>query len=125
MSIRISERRDQDVTIVDLRGQLTFGEGAAAFREYIDQQTRLIAPHLLINLAGLNYLDSAGLGELTGALRKVTGCGGVVKLLNVNLRIGDLLALSQLYKVFETFDDEEQALMTFPATRVFTETYYG
>jgi anti-sigma B factor antagonist len=125
MSIRISERRDQDVTIVDLRGQLTLGESVAAFREFIEQKARLIAPHLLINLGGLNYLDSAGLGELTAASHRITACGGIIKLLNVNLRIGDLLSLTRLYTVFETFDDEENALATFAGARVFTETYYG
>jgi anti-sigma B factor antagonist len=125
MSIRISERRDRDVTIVDLRGQLTLGESAAAFREFIEQKARLITPRLLINLAGVNYLDSAGLGELTAASHRIAGCGGVIKLLNVNLRIGDLLSLTRLYTVFETFDDEEEALATFSGARVYTETYYG
>lgn len=116
MTLRIYERHDHRVTIVDLQGRLTLGPDAEAFRTYIELQARRLTPYLLINLGGVSYIDSAGLGELIAASYLIAAAGGIVKLLNVNTRVDSLLSATKLYTVFEAFDDEHRALMSYPGS---------
>jgi anti-sigma B factor antagonist len=116
MTLRISERQDHHVTIADLHGRLTLGPDVQTFRNYIELQARRIAPNLLLNLGGVSYIDSSGLGELTAASCLISGAGGTIKLLNVNRRVSDLLSVTKLYTVFETFEDEDRALLSFPGS---------
>ena len=110
MNMNISQRTKAGVTIVDVQGQLTMGAAADRFRQFIERQG---GQQLLINLRGITYLDSSGLGELVTASQRITEAGGVVKLVNANRRISDLLLVAKLYSIFENFDDEKDALATF------------
>lgn len=112
MSLTINARDAQGVTVLDLSGRLTLGEATAAFRERVRAEAGK-NPSLLLNVAGLSYMDSAGLGEMVGAQASVRGRGGQIKLLNMQSKLRDLLQITKLYTVFESFDDESEALRSF------------
>jgi anti-sigma B factor antagonist len=100
------------VTILDLSGRLTLGEATAQFRDRVRAEAEK-NPRILLNVAGLSYMDSAGLGEMVGAHASVTSRGGQLKLLNAQQKLRDLLQITRLYTVFESFDDEASALRSF------------
>ena len=109
MSLTIQHRRKDGIEILDLAGQLTLGDGTGALREAIKKT----GTDLLVNLAGVAYLDSAGLGELVGSYASVTSKGKRMKLLNPQKRVDTLLQITTLYSTFECFTDEHEALASF------------
>jgi anti-sigma B factor antagonist len=100
------------VTILDLSGRLTLGEATAQFRERVRAEADK-NPRVLLNVGGIGYMDSAGLGEMVGAHASVTGRGGQLKLVNAQQKLRDLLQITRLYTVFECYDDEASALRSF------------
>jgi anti-sigma B factor antagonist len=102
-----------DVTVVDVEGRITLGEGASTFRETIRDLANAGHKKLLLNLAEVSYIDSSGIGEMVSAFTSVTNAGGQVKLLNLTKRVKDLLQITKLYTVFEVFDDEATAVRSF------------
>ncbi len=113
MSVRASVRHLGNVTVVDLSGRFTLGEGTGLVRntikELLHEERRLI----LLNLAEVSYIDSAALGELVGAFASVTNAGGKIKLLNAQGRVSEILTVTKLYTVFESFSDEAAAIRSF------------
>jgi anti-sigma B factor antagonist len=115
-AMQISERKIGDVTIVDVSGKITLGEGGDA--ELKDRLRGLIdrgQKKLLLNLADVSYIDSAGLGEIVQSYATVNKSGGSLKLLNLTKRIRELLSITKLLKVFETFDSESEGVTSFSA----------
>lgn len=111
--ITISERQAGDITILDLDGKVTIGEGSVALRTAI---RRLIADgktKILLNLGGVSYVDSSGIGELVSSFTAVNKEGGTLKLLNLTQKIQDLLAITKLLTVFDVFDSESEALSSY------------
>ena len=113
MSVQISSRTAGDVTIVDVAGKITLGEGSSALRDKVRELSASGSKKMLINLGDVNYIDSSGIGELVSAFTTVTNSGGALKLLNLTKRVHDLLQITKLYTVFEVFDSEEIALKSF------------
>ena len=111
--INISERQAGDVTILDLGGKVTIGEGSVALRNAIRRLLGEGKTKILLNLAEVNYIDSSGIGELVSSFTAVNKEGGTLKLLNLTQKIQDLLAITKLLTVFDTFDDEASALSSF------------
>jgi anti-sigma B factor antagonist len=109
----ITERRQGDVVILDLDGKILLGEGDVQLREAIRRLLQSGARKILLNLANVPYMDSAGLGELVRAYTTVRREGGELKLLNLTVRIQDLLTITKLISVFESFDSEDAALKSF------------
>jgi len=109
----ITERRHNDVVILDIDGKILLGEGDVQLREAIRRLLQSGARKILLNLANVPYMDSAGLGELVRAYTTVRREGGELKLLNLTARIQDLLTITKLISVFESFDSEEAALKSF------------
>jgi anti-sigma B factor antagonist len=109
----ITERRQGDVVILDLDGKILLGEGDVQLREAIRRLLQSGARKILLNLANVPYMDSAGLGELVRAYTTVRREGGELKLLNLTARIQDLLTITKLISVFESFDSEDAALKSF------------
>lgn len=109
MAIQMASRDVEGVTILDLKGRLMLGEGTNMLREGVraclNQSQKVV-----INLGGVEYIDSAGLGELVGCHASAANKGAVVALLNVNERIHGILQVTKLYSVFEVFKDEKAAL---------------
>jgi anti-sigma B factor antagonist len=111
--MQIEERVVNGVTILDLKGKITLGEGDEALKEKINELVHKNSKKILLNLEGVPYIDSAGLGEIVRTYTTVSRQGGQLKLLNLTKRITDLLAITKLLTVFETFDSESDALKSF------------
>jgi anti-sigma B factor antagonist len=115
MSVKLTTRTVGDVTVVETSGKLTMGEGTAAFRNKIRELVAGGSRRFLLNMADLTYMDSSGMGELISAHTTITTAGGEIKLLSLGKRVHDLLKLTKLYTVFESFDDEAKAVASFKA----------
>src|SRR5882757_4024023 len=111
MSVLLKVRRLDDVVIVDLSGRITIGEGTLTMRDALQELIRAGNRKFLVNLAGVDYIDSSGLGELVTLFTTVRKEeDGQVKLLNLTRRIRDLLQITKLLTVFEAFESETEAL---------------
>jgi anti-sigma B factor antagonist len=111
--MQIQERSVNTVTILDLKGKLTMGEGDELLRDKVNSLIHQERKKLVLNLAEVPYVDSAGLGEIVRAYTTVSRQGGSLKLLNLTKRIQDLLSITKLLTVFETFDSENEAVRSF------------
>jgi anti-sigma B factor antagonist len=113
VSVKLASRQVGDVTVVDAAGRITLGEGASAFRDIIRELAQKGDKKLLLNLSGVSYIDSSGIGEMVSGFTTVTNNGGQLKLVGLSKRVKDLLQITKLYTVFEAFDDEAQAVRSF------------
>ena len=111
----IEERIIGDVTVLDLKGKMTLGEGDELLKDKINSLIHQGQKKLLLNLEGVPYIDSAGLGEIVRTYTTVSRQGGSLKLVNLTKRITDLLSITKLLTVFETFESEPDALKSFQA----------
>jgi anti-sigma B factor antagonist len=111
----IDERTVGDVTVLDLKGKMTLGEGDELLKDKINSMLANGRRKLVLNLEGVPYIDSAGLGEIVRTYTTVSRQGGNLKLLNLTKRIEDLLSITKLLTVFETFDAEADAVKSFSA----------
>jgi anti-sigma B factor antagonist len=111
--MQIDERVVGGVTILDLKGKMTLGEGDELLKERINALVSQGHQKLVLNLEGVPYIDSAGLGEIVRTYTTVSRQGGKLKLLNLTKRIQDLLAITKLLTVFETYDSEQEAVSSF------------
>jgi anti-sigma B factor antagonist len=109
----IAERTVNDVTVLDLKGKMTLGEGDELLKDKINSLLAAGRKKLLLNLEGVPYIDSAGLGEVVRTYTTVSRQGGSLKLLNLTKRIQDLLSITKLLTVFETFDSEAEAIQSY------------
>ncbi len=109
----IEERAVGDVMILDLKGKLTIGDGDELLKDKINSLIQQGHKKLLLNLEGVPYVDSAGLGEIVRTYTTVSRQGGNLKLLNLTKRIEDLLAITKLLTVFDTYESEPEALASF------------
>ena len=108
--LNISERQAGDITILDLDGKITIGEGSVALRGAIRRLLGEGKNKILLNLGGVGYIDSSGIGELVSSFTAVNKEGGPLKLLNLTQKIQDLLAITKLLTVFDVFENEGDAL---------------
>lgn len=111
--MQIEERVVGNVTILDLKGKITLGEGPEALKDKINSLIQQDRKRILLNLEGVPYIDSAGLGEIVRTYTTVSRQGGQLKLVNLTKRITDLLMITKLLTVFETFDSEGEALKSY------------
>jgi len=109
----IVERTVSDVTVLDLKGKMTLGEGDEMLKDKINSLLAAGKKKLLLNLEGVPYIDSAGLGEVVRTYTTVSRQGGSLKLLNLTKRIEDLLSITKLLTVFDTFDSEAEAVQSY------------
>jgi len=116
--MHIEERSAGDVTLLDLKGKMTLGDGDELLKDKINSLANQGNRKLLLNLAEVPYIDSAGLGAIVGAYTTVTRQGGQLKLLNLTKRITDLLAITKLLTVFETYESENDAVQSFSSAKV-------
>ena len=111
--MQIDERQAGDVTILDVKGKLTLGEGDEILKDKINSLLAAGKKKLLLNLEAVPYIDSAGLGEVVRTYTTVSRQGGSLKLLNLTKRIEDLLSITKLLTVFDTFDSEAEAVKSY------------
>jgi anti-sigma B factor antagonist len=111
--MEIVERTVSDVTVLDLKGKMTLGEGDELLKDKINSLLAAGKKKLLLNLESVPYIDSAGLGEVVRTYTTVSRQGGSLKLLNLTKRIEDLLSITKLLTVFDTYDNESDAVKSF------------
>ena len=114
--MQIQERPVGDVIVLDLKGKITLGEGDELLKDKVNSLVSQGQKKIILNLAAVPYIDSAGLGEIVRTYTTVSRQGGSLKLLNLTKRITDLLAITKLLTVFETFDSENDAIRSFSAS---------
>ena len=105
-----------DVVVLDLKGRITMGEGDELLKDKVNSLVNQGHKKIVLNLAEVPYIDSAGLGEIVRTYTTVSRQGGSLKLLNLTKRITDLLSITKLLTVFETFDSENEAVRSFSAS---------
>ena len=121
MSLDLQQREREGVTIIDLKGRITVGPEASALREKVSALNQTPDARLVFNLAGVDYIDSTGLGALVICATSLRKNGGNVKLVNLNRRNIELLVMTKLATVFEIFTDEQDAVNSyFPDRKIKT-----
>lgn len=113
MTLDIQEREREGIVILDLKGRLIVGEPVAGLREKIRELAEAGRTNLILNLEGVDYIDSTGLGGLVISYTTMKKAGGALKVLNLNRRNIELLVLTKLTTVFEVFEDEQDAVNSF------------
>jgi anti-sigma B factor antagonist len=115
-AMQIDERAVGDVTILDLKGKVTLGEGDELLKDKVNSLVNQGRKKIILNLENVPYIDSAGLGEIVRTYTTVSRQGGSLKLLSLTRRIQDLLSITKLLTIFETFESESDAVRSFSAS---------
>jgi anti-sigma B factor antagonist len=113
VSAKLSTRQVGDVTVVDVAGRITLGEGSSSLRESIRELIVKGNKRILLNLSEVSYIDSSGIGELVSGFTTVTNAGGQLKLVGLTKRVKDLLQITKLYTVFDVYEDEAAAIRSY------------
>ena len=113
MSMTATTRKVEGVSIVDLSGRITIGEGTVVLKEAVRTLLNKREMNILLNLGDVSYIDSSGIGELVSGFTTVANQGGQLKLLSLTKRVKDLLQITKLYTVFDVHDDEAGAIRSF------------
>jgi len=113
VSVKLNTRQVGDVSVIDVTGRITLGEGSSALRDSLRELVGKNQKKILLNLGDVSYIDSSGIGELVSGFTTVTNAGGQLKLLNLSKRVKDLLQITKLYTVFDVHDDEAAAVRSF------------
>ncbi len=111
--MKIDIRSVGDVSILDVNGKITLGEGTMAIRNTVRDLLKAGSKKIVLNLAEVSYVDSSGIGELVSAYTLVTNQGGKLVLLNLQKKMRELLQITRLINVFHIYDDEKAALSEF------------
>ena len=111
--MKFTERREDGVVIIDLKGKLTLGAGDVQMRQVIRDVLDRGEKSILLNLGGVGYMDSAGVGELVASFTTAQAQGAELKLLNLTAKVRDLLQFTQLISVFDSYGDEKEAVASF------------
>ncbi|MGA2260377.1 MAG: STAS domain-containing protein [Acidobacteriota bacterium] len=111
--MKIETRTVGDIQLLDCSGKITLGEGTMAIRNTVRELLKNGSKKIVLNLSDVNYIDSSGIGELVSSFTTVTNQGGQLKLLNLTKKIHELLAITKLLTVFQTFDNEQAAIGSF------------
>jgi anti-sigma B factor antagonist len=113
MQLRIATHTAEGVMILECSGRIVFGDEAAALREQVKDLVAAGKKQIVLNLGGVTYIDSGGLGTLVGLYTTARNAGGAIKLANLTQRVGDLLQVTKLLTVFDVYDSEEKAIKAF------------
>lgn len=116
MNFSVSVRQSDGISLVDVNGKLTSFE-TRAFRQMINGLLKQGQTNIVLNLTGLEYLDSSGIGELVRNYMSVVRKGGAMKVVGLAPKVEAILRVTQLYQVFPEFPDEASALESFSAVR--------
>lgn len=111
--MKVDVRHREGVTILEPKGKITIGAGDVALRDAVTESLEAGGRHILLDLQQVSTIDSSGVGEMVSAYTTVTNRGGQLKLLNLPPKVADILQITQLITVFETFDDEDEAVESF------------
>jgi len=113
VSVKLNTRQVGDVSVVDVSGRITLGEGSSALRDALRDLLAQNNKKILLNLSEVSYIDSSGIGELVSGFTSVANAGGNLKLLGLTKRVKDLLQITKLYTVFDVHEEEAHAVRSF------------
>ena len=113
MSVKVTTRQVGDVIVADVTGRLTLGEASSTFREALSGIVKSGHKKVLLNLGGVSYLDSSGIGELVAGYTTLSNAGGKLKLVNLTEKVQNPLQTTKLYTVFDIYKDEATAVRSF------------
>lgn len=113
MSLKVSVRQVGQVAVIDLSGKITLGEGSGTLRDTVAEVAAKGNKNILLNMADVSYIDSAGLGEMVGSYTSVTNKGGQLKLVNLQTKLKDLMQITKLHTVFHVFEAEDEAIASY------------
>ena len=113
MSASLTTRRVGDVSVVDVAGRITLGDGSSALRQLLHDMLASGQKKILLNVRNVSSIDSSGIGELVSGFTTVANLGGTLKLLGLTSRIKDLLQITKLNTIFDVHDDEAHAIGSF------------
>jgi len=113
VSVKLNTRQVGDVSVIDVSGRITLGEGSSTLRDALRELVTKGQKKILLNLGEVSYIDSSGIGELVSGFTTVTNSGGQLKLLNLTKRVKDLLQITKLYTVFDVHETELSAVRSF------------
>ncbi len=113
MSLKVNVRQVGQVAVIDLGGKITLGEGSGTLRDTVAEVVAKGNKNILLNMADVTYIDSAGLGELVGSYASITNKGGQLKLVNLQNKVKDLMQITKLHTVFHVFDAEDEAIASY------------
>ena len=113
VNAKLTSRQVGEVTVIDLSGRITLGEGSSMLRDELRNLIGTNRRKILINLAEVSYIDTSGIGQLVAGFTSVSNQGGHLKLLNLSKKVKDVLQITKICTIFETFEDEKQAIVTF------------
>ena len=113
MSMKVTTRQVDGITVLDLSGRITLGEGSVTLRDAVHDVLAKGSKKILLNLENISYIDSSGIGELVSGFTSVRNAGGELKLLNLTKKVHDLLQITKLYTVFDIWDNEASAISAF------------
>jgi anti-sigma B factor antagonist len=116
--MQMNERHVGDVAIIDLNGRLVLGDSDDLLRDKVNSLVQQGEKNILVNLGQVSYMDSSGIGELVGCYTTVTRRGGALKLVGLTKRISDLLAITKLLTVFDSYETEKEAVASFRPVNV-------
>ena len=116
--MHIEERSVEGVIVLDVKGKITLADGDQLLKDKINSLLQQGRRKIVLNLEDVPYIDSAGLGQIVGGYTTITKQGGSLKLLNLTKRITDLLSITKLLTVFETYENEADAVRSFTSARV-------
>jgi anti-sigma B factor antagonist len=111
--MKVATRQVDGITILDLSGRITLGEGSVTLRDAVHDVLAKGSKKILLNLENISYIDSSGIGELVSGFTSVRNAGGELKLLNLTKKVHDLLQITKLYTVFDIWDNEASAISAF------------
>jgi anti-sigma B factor antagonist len=113
MSLTLNARQVGDVSVIEISGRITLGEGSRVLSDAVHDLTTNGKRKILLNLEDVSYIDSSGIGELVAGFISVANAGGALKLLGLTKRVQDLVQMTKLYSVFEVYEDEARAVLSF------------
>lgn len=113
MSLKVNTHKVGSVSVIDLHGRITLGEGSGTLREAVKSAMDNGEKQIVLNMGDVSYIDSAGLGELVGSYTTVSNSGGQLRLANVQKKMKDLMQITKLYTIFQAYDSETEAIQSF------------
>ena len=113
MSLKVNVRQVGQVAVIDLNGKITLGEGSGTLRDIVAEVSGKGNKSILLNMADVTYIDSAGLGEMVGSYTSVTNKGGQLKMVNLQNKVKDLMQITKLHTVFHVFEAEDEAIASY------------
>ncbi|MDA8018799.1 MAG: STAS domain-containing protein [Thermoanaerobaculia bacterium] len=111
MKIEVSYQ--QGVTVISPKGKITIGVGDVALREAVHEALEAGARKILLDLENVTTVDSSGVGEMVSAYTTVTNREGQLKIVNLPSKVADILQMTQLIQVFDSFDNLQEAVDSF------------